>query len=177
MSFRKFSYRAELNSRCIFLRSPWMLERRSRKRSSSSFSSTGFWCELGVGSKKGSSMSRSWSCGSGLLARERVWWCASGMCGREALLDGVLGWDGGGRRVPSLRSSAVRFPRVCLGVKRTSGVGVLRRVSTYERTDWSELLGVVGGDGDLSGCFILLAGILITFLILLDSILDAILLS
>jgi hypothetical protein len=54
-----------------------------------------------------------------------------------------------------------------------SGVGE----STYERAGWDEPTGVLGGEGDFSGGFNFLAGILITFLVLLNSRLDAILLS
>ena len=60
-----------------------------------------------------------------------------------------------------------------MGVASRSGLAV----SAYERTDWSELLGVVGGEGDFSGGLCFIAGILITFLVLLISRLDAILLS
>jgi hypothetical protein len=59
-------------------------------------------------------------------------------------------------------------------------VGVASRSAvvgfTYDRA-WEAFLGVVGGEGDFSGGLLRLAGITITFLVLLDSVLDAMLLT
>lgn len=70
------------------------------------------------------------------------------MGGREALLVGVAGWRGGGRRNVSSRSSAgLFFPMDCLGVDRLSGVWE----SVYERSERGESLGAVWVGGDFMG--------------------------
>ena len=72
------------------------------------------------------------------------------MDGREALLVGVIGWAGRGRRFVSLRlrSPAVLFlpSRDCVGV----AVWSVLTASAYERA-WREHLGVEGGEVPFRG--------------------------